>query len=474
MLPAIEAIFPAGSIWVVGGAVRDRLLNRETWDFDFAVIGDPAAHAERLAKKIGGKAFRLDDQFAITRVTHPDGHQFDFGRLQGKTLEDDLDRRDFTVNAMAVPLSAWRSPAWRKSVIDRHNGLDDLKRRRVVSVSKKVFQEDPLRLLRAFRLAAELGFEIPSAVLQQIKKQKKLLKKPAPERVREEMIKLFSTDTAAPTVELMNKAGLLDVLLPGMAAMRKSGHVYYGKEGVLRHTLDSLRLLEGIFDTLNSWFPKCAKKIRTYLSSILSGHPRSAHLKWAILLHDIGKPETAKVRDGRLRFFEHEHAGADKIVDLAKRFRWSSDESRLYERLVRNHMRPGNLATHETVTDKALHRFFRDMGEEAIGMLLVSLGDHLSYLTPKERKKRASPHEKLTIRMMNRFCLQREKVLPERLIDGHDVIKVFKLPPSPLIGEILREVMEAQASGQVQSRDQAFAYIRSRLPALQKTQEPSS
>jgi tRNA nucleotidyltransferase/poly(A) polymerase len=176
----------------------------------------------------------------------------------------------------------------------------------------------------------------------------------------------------------------------------------------------------------------------------------------------------------RKEVFEHEHAGADRIPKLAKRFRWSADESRLYESMVRNHMRPGNLATHDVVTDKAIHRFFRDLGDDAVGMLLVSLGDHLSYLTPKERKKRSSAHEKVTLKMVNRYYLQRATVLPPKLLNGHDIMKGLGIKPSPLVGEILKEIAEAQSEGKVKTKDDALRFAKSRLPNLQHQEETKS
>lgn len=465
---SLEKIFAQQPVWVVGGAVRDRTLKRDTIDFDFVLLHDPKKIAEEFAQKIQGSSFRLDEEFAITRVTHPNGFQFDFGRIQGKSLEADLDRRDFTVNALAVPFSHWKSSQWSKFILDRHQGLEDLKKKRLVAISPGIFREDPIRLLRAFRLWGELGLTPSRETKSLIQKNGKLIFKSAPERIRDEMLKLFSVRHSSEIVEAMNDLKFLDVLMPESRALKKTGRIYYGKDGVLRHTLDSLELLEEIFDSLRQWFPKCATKIEQYLDTSMSGYPRRAHMKWAILLHDLGKPDTAKFREGRLRFFEHEHAGADKIPGLAKRFRWSVDESRLYESMVRNHMRPGNLATHSDISDKAIHRFFRDLGEDAVGMLLVSLGDHLSYLTPRERKKRKSPHEKIAIKMMNRYFLQREKVIPSRVVNGHEIMKALNIKPSPLVGEILKEITEAQSEGKVHTREEALALAKSRLPDLQK------
>jgi hypothetical protein len=151
--------------------------------------------------------------------------------------------------------------------------------------------------------------------------------------------------------------------------------------------------------------------------------------------------------------------GAADVLKMAPRYRWSNMEAARYERLVRNHMRPGNLANHGVLTDKAMHRFFRDLEDDGISMLLVSLGDHLTYVSPKMRGKKRTAHEKITVTMINRFYNAREKVLPQKLINGTEVMNAFKLPPSPYIGELLQAVMDAQTEGKVKTKDDALAFL---------------
>jgi len=281
------------------------------------------------------------------------------------------------------------------------------------------------------------------------------------------MLKTFSTPRAHAALILMDKTGVLDVVFPNAKPLRKTAPGYYGKGGVLKHTLDSVKMFEDIEATLGSWFPRATRKVRDYLAAASSGYPMSAHCKWALLLHDIGKPKTAKMIGGRLRFFEHEHVGADMVEKLSLIFRWSSDEQARYARLVRHHMRPGNLAMHPEAGDKAYHRFFRDLDGDAVAMLLVSLADHLTYLTPRQLKKRSSAHELTTIKMMSRFYSQKSRVLPERLLTGHDIMRALSLKPSPLIGKLLTESIEAQVEGKVRTKLEAIAHLRSILPALE-------
>jgi tRNA nucleotidyltransferase/poly(A) polymerase len=446
--------------YVVGGAVRERLLGMPSSDYDLVIASDPANISKSLAGKLGGSSFCLDAEHGISRVALSGQFHIDLAKRQGDSQDADLDRRDFTVNALAVPLNYWLSNQWKKHIVDRHNGLNDLAKKTIRIVSSDTFVDDPLRLLRAYRIAAQLGFSIEPKTRRLIQKNKKLLKRVAPERVREEMLKMFSTPNAYLTVKEMDKDGFLDVVFPEAATLRRCATGYYGKGGVLKHSIDSIGCYEDVIKKLSSWFPRVHKKIREHLRESVSGHPRSAHLKWALLLHDLGKPATAKMRDGRLRFFEHEHAGANDVLKMASRYRWSNMEASRYERLVRNHMRAGNLANHDVLTDKAIHRYFRDLADDGIGMLLVSLGDHLTYVSPKMRGKKRTSHEKVTVQMINRFYTAREKVLPPKLLNGNDVMKTFRLEPSPYIGELLQAITDAQTDGKVKTKDDALAFLK--------------
>ncbi len=450
------------TIHVVGGAVRDRLLALPLLDIDLILPVDPAPLAKKVAAALGGASFPLDEERGIVRVKLPGGIHLDFARWQGRTLEEDIDRRDFTINAMAVPLGAWMTSHWKEAIIDRHKGLSDLQKKRIIPLNNHVFKEDPLRLLRAFRIAAELDCTLPPATLSVIKKNAKLIRKPAPERKREELLRTFATPRAYKTLVSMDQSRLLDMVFPEAPRLRRTAVKHYGKGGVLRHTLDSVKCFEEIVAD-KSWFPGLNGKIQTYLQEKMAGHSRLAHCKWGLLLHDIGKPDTMKIMDGRLRFFEHEHVGAKRVGKLAPLYRWSGDETSRYENFVRHHMRPGNLAVQSDVSDKAIHRFFRDLGDDAVAMLLVSLGDHLTYLTAAQRKKRHSAHEKTTIKMIRRFYTQREKVVPPRLINGHEIMKAFNLKPSPVIGALMADLNEAQSEGKIHTKADALAYLKGRL-----------
>ncbi len=459
----IPALLKKSGAFVVGGAVRDRLLSRPYTDIDVIVPEDPTTIAQKIATGTGGTAFALDEERGIQRITMTDGSTLDIARQQGGSLEKDLDRRDFTINALAVPTGLWDTPGWRAAIIDRHDGQKHLRQKQIIAVSKTIWKDDPLRLLRAFRVAAEIGFAVPKETLAQIRLHKSKIKKPAPERKRDEMLRLFDTPDSHRLLALMDECGFLDEIFSPAKRLRATAVKHYGKGGVLKHTLDSVRCFEDILRD-GTWFRGLNEKIKVYLDEPIAGHSRRAHCKWGLLLHDIGKPDTMSYDDtGRLRFFEHEFVGAKKIPAMAKRLRWSATETSRYASYVRNHMRPGNLASQSRVTDKAIHRFFRDLGDDAIAMLLISLGDHLTYLTAAQKKKRNSPHEKVTVKMVRRYSTAREKVLPPKILNGHDVMKTLKIKPSPLIGALLKDVQEAQTDGLIKNKTDALAFLQQRL-----------
>lgn len=468
-LSSLVRLAKGKEIFVVGGSVRDRFLKRPVWDLDLSMPVQPKPFAKTIAAGLKGKEFALDEEREVHRVVLPSGVQIDCSRYQGGSFESDLRRRDFSVNALAIPLMKWNQKNWADAVIDRVRGTADLRKKRLRALSSAVFKEDPLRILRAFRIAAELNFQIDQPTRRWIRRHRRLALLPAAERVREEILRLFSTPESHRRLFEMEKAGVLDVLFPESKRLRRCAHRYYGKGGVLTHSLETVQMLENVVQNLKTWFPLCAKKIAAHLEEPINCRPRIAHLKWAALIHDIGKPETAEIREGRLRFFEHEHKGADRVPDLGRRYRWSMDETRRTERLVRHHMRIGNLATHQTVTDKAIHRFFRDLDDDAVGMLLVSLADHLTYLTPAQRRRRSTSHERLTVKMIHSFYRRRKTILPPKLLNGYDVMKAFGLKPSPLIGALLKDVEEAQSEGRLKNKQDALAYLKTRLPIDRET-----
>ncbi|MGQ0644055.1 MAG: CCA tRNA nucleotidyltransferase [Elusimicrobiota bacterium] len=455
----------AGRCWLVGGALRDAALGRPLRDVDVAVDGDPLAAARLVAAPLKAKPFPLDEERGVYRVAvkgAAGAGVFDFSKLQGRTLAEDLRRRDFTVNAMALALED-APGGFPARVVDPFDGRKDLKARKIRLTSEKVLREDPLRVLRAFRFASELGFRLEAGTLRAVSKHAGQTARSAPERIRDELYKILSAPRAAHAFREMDRAGLLPVLFPECADMRRTARAYYGKEGVLGHSLAALASFEELLEQWRFYFPKFHGKIEAYLAEPVAGYPRYALLKLAEFLHDVGKPATAKVEDGKLHFHGHEVVGMRQAEAIAARLRLSREETRALGRLVRAHMRPGNLGHQPVVTDRAVYRFYRDLEDDAVGMLLVALGDHFTYLSEREKRSRKDPVFATIYKLLAAHFLKPDTVRPPRVVDGRDLMKRLGLKPGPLVGRLLESIQEAQAAGAVAGKEQALKWAERRL-----------
>ena len=470
-----------GPLYVVGGTLRDHLLGRPSPDLDLACAEAAEPLARRVARRLGGSAFVLDAEHGVWRVALKDGpiRQVDLARLEGGAIESDLARRDFTMNAMALLAGAPPS-----AIIDPYGGRQDVKDRLVRMVSPKAFTDDGLRLLRAFRFASELGLEIEPKTLKAIGSRRAAIRKAAGERVQGELLRFFEGRRSAPLLRRMEACGLLTTLMPELARQRRCARVYYGEDGVMGHSLLVVERLERLFATLREVYPEFEPKLLAWLESRRT--PAASHaalLKLTALIHDIAKPATAKPVGGRLRFFGHEELGAEMAERLLERLRFSREQRRAVALMIRHHLRPGNLAANPVVSDKAVFRFFEDLGQDGVGLLLVCWGDYASYLTDPQLAKvlallakdpRQAPgsrdlepalvkthrHLQVVHLLLNAWFKRKKTVSPPRLVDGNDVMKLTGLPPGPDIGRILGEVREAQAEGRLSSREQVLSFLR--------------
>jgi putative nucleotidyltransferase with HDIG domain len=488
MLRRVAALRPA-PVWLVGGGVRDLLLGRPLKDLDLACKGAKEL-ASLCARELGGTLVPLDPKEGIYRVALPGGgkapEQLDFAELQGGSIEADLARRDFTCNAAALPVTPRLAAAPKPAeFLDPRGGLADLERGVLRCEEERLFAEDPLRLLRAFRLAAQLGLRIDEATLKMIKRRRQDARQPSPERVRAELAALLDAPGAAARLRAMDECGLLTAVLEELEPARRCAESYYGPGGVLTHTLEVCARVELFLDMLNKLYPGQAKEFRKRVEARAPGDlPPRALLMLGALLHDVAKPETAKKVEGRLRFFEHDLVGAERAAAVMKRLRFSRSAIDGVAAVVRHHLRPGHLAAGGPVSDKAVYRLFRDLGEDAAPLLAVCWADHASYLPEAQLKKllpkstqdptpdgkelaRLKPEEaRKTVRHLQLVSLLRRRgrapgpgPVPPRLLDGGQVMKALKIPPGPLVGEVLEKLREAQATGQVRTREEALAFV---------------
>lgn len=472
----------SGPAYLVGGALRDAVLGRALTDIDLAA-SDARSAARRLAKNLKASLVCLDEKHQVFRVVLGKRH-VDIAALQGR-LEDDLRRRDFTLNALALPLSSdFPREIPLEKIIDLRGGLQDIQRKHLRAESAMGFHDDPLRILRAFRIAAQLDFVIEPRTLGLIKKCAKRVSEPAGERLRAELLALASVPGCSRWLSLMDDNGVLTSLFKELEDARRCALVYYGKGGVLKHSLDTAARADFLLNNVPSVYPETAASIQDYLHSRSTDlSPHKAVLILAALLHDIAKASTAKRLKGRLRFFGHDIKGAAMASALLKRLRFSGEEIACVNAVITHHLRPGNLAAGGSLTDKAAYRFFRDTDPYSASLLLVCWSDHASYLPettllrslsharskpdarglskvrPPEARKTLY-HLQVISHLLNRFFAPAIKPLPDPLIDGHGVMRLLGIPPGPQVGRLLEKLRETQALGHVKTRADAERFLR--------------
>ena len=463
--------------YLVGGLVRDLLLGRDTADIDIAVAPDALEIAPKLATALGGKYVLLDKINRVGRVilvNEANRWELDFSTFRD-TIEQDLAQRDFTIDAMAIDLAQLGKGYTELQLIDPFNGLDDIHQGMIRTVSETAFQSDAARLLRAVRLAAELGFSIDVQTESLIRRHSHLLSKVAGERVREELLRLLAVPQAGQFLASLDDLGLLTVMMPELAQTKGVSQPKEHFWNVFDHSMKtvaaaSFLLRQGAWEyasadvlAVTPWSEMLAQHFALEVSR---GSTRGSLLKLAALLHDIAKPQAKAIdADGRMRFLGHAKEGAALAVNILERLRFSGKEIKLVETMIRHHLRPMQMSHDGLPTRRAIYRYFRDTGEAGIDILFLSLADHLATRGPNLDLTEWQEHAQTVEYILSQRFQQESVVVPPKLIDGHDLINIFGLSPGPKIGQLLEAVHEAQASGELATREEALAYIRRQLVA---------
>ncbi|MBI3931064.1 MAG: HD domain-containing protein [Chloroflexi bacterium] len=462
--------------YVVGGLVRDVLLGRDTADIDIAVAADALEIAPGVATALGGKYVTLDRVNRIGRVVllnkaTPSTEaqwELDFSTFEG-SIEQDLARRDFTIDAMAVDLSQLRETFSNVQLIDPFHGRDDLRRGVIRAVAETAFESDAARLLRAARLAAELNFTIDKPTEALIRRHSYLVASVAGERVREELLRLLAIPEAGRLLLYLDELGLLTALFPELTASKGTEQPREHFWNVFDHSLMTVMAVDFLLRR-GAWeyaggevlaaVPWSAVLAEHFAQEVSHGSRRSILLKLAGLLHDVAKPQTKAIdAGGRLRFLGHATEGAIITANILERLRFSAKEVKLIETVVKHHLRPGQMSQDELPSRRAIYRYFRDTAEAGIDTLFLSLADHLATRGPNLDLAAWQKHTRIVAYVIGQHFEPADIARPARLVDGHDIINIFSITPGPKIGEILEAVREAQASGEVTSREAALSFI---------------
>ncbi|MBC7326908.1 CCA tRNA nucleotidyltransferase [bacterium] len=418
--------------YLVGGFVRDWLLERETKDIDLATDGDPLLLANDIASQLGGKIIVMNG-YRVIRCLLPGRIQVDVSSLTG-TVEEDMARRDFTANALAVPLDDLNT------LIDPFNGKKDIEEKVLRMVSEEAFVEDPLRMLRAIRLAAVLGFTIEEQTKEAIRKHAPLITQAPPERVKEELFLLSRVTPCYSYILLMEELGLLMGILPELSALKG---VMQDGDDVFEHSVNTLKEVENL--------------LAEGFADIKLDSKDAFILKLGALIHDVGKFATRRTEpDGTVRFIGHDVLGESMMREIGRRLRLSKKDVKTLRRLVRHHLRPAFLSHFGELSHRVVFRFFQDLKEDAILLLLLSYADRLA--TKKVSEEELEKHKQLTLKLIEEA--KKESRRPRRLLSGRDIVQEFGQLPGPTIGRLLRLSEEAYAEGLISTKEEALDFVR--------------
>lgn len=497
MSSALEALFPRPDfisiirqqlkpeekVYLVGGAVRDYLLGRTSHDLDFVTTADARHLARKIADLFGGAFYMLDSERGTARVIlsgEKNGVKYaiDFATLHETEIESDLRQRDFTINAMAIDI------ADPEHGIDPLNGAQDLNRRILRACSPSSLWDDPLRVLRAVRLAKEFELTIEPDTRIQLKAAVTELDKPSIERRRDEFFRILEMDQPFGALMVLNQLGILDQLLPELTATKNVVQPPPHTLDVYHHSLATVKWLATLFLALVGEYSedkgsslimgmavnqlgRFRERLHTYFYSSLAGE-RSIRslLLFSALYHDVGKPETPSVDlSGKHHFYNHEEKSAALANERTQFLNLANVEIDHINSIIANHMRVHFLTNSGSeVSRRNIYRFFRDTNSTGIDICLLSLADALAREGVTINSTLWERELGICRRLLTAWFEEQDQVInPRRLITGDDLMKEFHLPPGPQVGVMLQKIHEAQAEGQLSTYAEAVQLAKNIL-----------
>jgi putative nucleotidyltransferase with HDIG domain len=452
-----EALGDPAGVWVVGGAVRDAALGREVADLDLAIAGDPEAAAGAIARAGDGHAFELSEEFATWRAAAADGSwQVDVAVLRGGSVEADLASRDFTIGAVAVPLATG-------GPLDPHGGLTDLERRLLRAVGPGSFADDPLRLLRAARLAAELGLEVEDGTLEAARGLASRAAEPAGERQLAELRLLVEGPDPLRGLALMEELGITAAVLPELDSLRGVEQNPNHHLDVYGHTLAVLeRTLELEGDPGRFAGDRGPEVAELLAEPLADGFSRGGALRLGALLHDVGKPATRTERDGFVGFMGHDREGARIIAGTCERLRTSRRLSRHLQGLALHHLRLGFMVRERPLPPRRVYEYLQSTQPVEVDVTLLTVADRLAArgIGPVASDEMIEAHLALAREMVAAGLDWRRDGPPAPLLRGDELAAELGIEPGPRLGELLAELEAASYAGEVGNREEALEHAR--------------
>ncbi len=463
---AITARVSGAEAWLVGGALRDRLLGRQTGDYDIAVAGDPEPVARALAREARAFAFLLSEEFGTWRVvSRRDGWQVDVLPLEGDSIEADLGRRDFTVNAIAEQLAGQEAgnPADSGQLIDPFGGLSDLRAARLRMVSGQAFERDPLRTLRLARLHGELDFSVDRDTVAAAARSAAGLTRVAPERIFAELKRAISAPRALEALDLMDAIGVTAAVLPELDAQRGVEQSRYHHLDVHDHTRAVLAEAIALERDPEPAFREQAEAVGRLMSEPLADElTRAQALRFGALLHDIAKPQTRAVTpEGRVTFIGHDAVGAGLAHDVLARLRASERLGAHVGALTRHHLRLGFLVHRVPLGRRDVYRYLRACAPVQVDVTVLSIADRLATRGAGSDEAIAR-HLELARRLLEEaFAWLSDPPRPP--VRGDEIQRALGLRPGPEIGRLLAQLEEASFAREIETPSQALERARQLL-----------
>jgi putative nucleotidyltransferase with HDIG domain len=489
LLKRIIELLPKDTpVFLVGGAVRDVLLNRPNFDLDFVTSADAMKIARQVANDLGAAYFPLDTERHVARVIlkSPDSifgqkgtsPRVDFSSLQGEDLMSDLRGRDFTMNAMAVDI------VHPQKLIDPLGGAADLLSKRLRSCSPSTFLDDPVRILRAIRFSVDLGLTIQSDTLQHIHQAITHLPEVSAERLRDELFRMLLQSHPSTSLRILDQLNALVYVLPELCLLKGVQQSPPHIMDVWDHTLDCISRIESILDVLAPEYDpeksgnlamglvamrlgRFRKPLLEHLNNALNpDRPHRGLLFLAGLYHDVGKHKTQTMDDsGKIRFINHEQVGGKLAEKRGQELKLSNLEIERMITIVDHHMRPSWLSHQDDLpTRKAIYRFFRDTGAAGVDICILSLADVLATYGPTLVQDRWMRHLDVVRVLLSAWWENpAEDLFPPPIIDGEKLMAELDILPGPIVGYLLESIREAQVTRNVQTQQEAIILARNLL-----------
>jgi tRNA nucleotidyltransferase/poly(A) polymerase len=448
--------------YLVGGSVRDLIRGVEPVDYDIAASPPLEEFARIMANRLNGKIIKLGkERFNLCRIVS-DTHRVDITPVKHNDIHRDLKSRDFTINAIACDLSTGK-------IIDTAGGLGDLQNHTVKMASPDAFKADPVRLIRAFRMAATLNFNIEAPTLRTIARQAAAIQQAAGERVWTELEMIMACPNSVPTIRDMANTQLLFYVIPELAELQTCGQNDYHTTDVFNHTLRAYQAME---DQLSHPNPSLSKATTHFIAEVT--REKRILMKMAIMLHDTGKP-ASHTRDlgGKVHFYGHAAQSALLARKICQRLHMSNRQQNWIETVVRYHHRPLSLylaQQRHPLRPKTVGRFFRQCGRCTPYILIHAIAD-------AEGKEESPADRNIALHDLYGHLLTtylEKTTIPAQppVINGNDLMDIFKIPPSPLLGKILKSIEELQIAGSLTGREETLRWVSAYLDGRKRISNP--